>query len=299
MSNEVAAVVNEALDAAAVKFSIGDIQEGTDAANAALRHYGQCLRQLLRAVHWDFARKQQDMLLLADATGQTTGAGTIVPKPWVYEYAYPPDCMKARFLPRNYFNATAAPAGNTALPDVPLTSASITPMGCGMRLVPAPFLIMLDTNYAVPPDSNWMETQGASPGGRVVILTNVKQAQLVYTGFMPYPSVWDGQFRAAMVGFLASKLAMPLSANVEIGMKMRDLNIKIAADKVMAARVTNGNESSFPQTIDHLPDWMSIRAAGNGYGGNPWSGSWGPWGAGGYGFDGCGFMGYGFDNSVF
>lgn len=235
--------------------------------------------------------------MLADATGQTAGVGTTVIAPWVYEYSYPINCMKARFLPANYLNPTVS--GNISLPTTPLTTGGAQPpYGYGMRLIPAPFLISMDTNYPIDGNSNWMETQGSSPGGRVVILSNVNQANLVYTAFMPYPSVWDAQFRAAMVAFLAAEIALPLAKDKKFGLTMRDRNMAIAKERVMAARVTNGNESGFPMTTDHMPDFMRIRSSGGGaagYGGS----SCGPWGSGGYGWDGYGYCGYGFDQSVF
>lgn len=304
MSNYPADVANEALDAAGVDFTLGELTEGTKPAQVVLRHYQQCLRQLLRAAHWDFARKQAPLNMLADATGQTVGVGTVVPAPWVYEYAFPIDCMKARFLPANYLNPNAVPPGNisTAV-TVPQTSvATQAPYGFGMRLIPSPFLIMLDTNYPIDPDSNWMEVQGESPGGRVVVLSNINQAQLVYTGFMPFPTVWDSQFRGAMVAFLAARISMPLAKDKQLGLKMRDQNFSIARDAVRMARVTNGNESSWPQTTDHVPDWMQARmtrGVGGGFNSSPWQAGWGSWGADGIGWSGGGFMGYGPDQSVF
>ncbi|MEI6282505.1 MAG: hypothetical protein WCP82_07295 [Alphaproteobacteria bacterium] len=298
--NYPADVMNEALDAAGVDFTIGDPQEGTKAAQVTLRKYSQCMRQLLRSVHWDFARKQVPLVMLGDTTGDTDGVGTDVIAPWTYEYAYPTDCMKARFMPRNYLNPNATPSGNIALPTTPLTSVS-TPPGFGMKLIPGPFLIGLDTNYPVDPDGNWLEMQGESPAGRVVVLSNINQAQLVYTAFMPYPSVWDSQFRAALVAYLAAEIALPLNKDKPFGLKIRELMMAEAKGKVISARITNGNESGSPQTVDHLPDWMSTRSSGgqvNGLlGPNGWAG--GALNAGGYGWDGSGYAGMGWDSSVF
>lgn len=303
MSNYPADIANEALDAAGVDFTIGDMQDGTKPAQVVLRHYPQCLRQLLRSAHWDMARKQAPLLMLADATGQTDGVGTVVPAPWVYEYALPVDCMKGRFVPANYLNPNAVPPGNITTPvTVPQTSvATQAPYGFGMRLVPSPFLIMLDTNYPVDPDSNWLEVQGESPGGRVVVLSNINQAQMVYTAFMPYPSVWDSQFRGALVAFLASRIAMPLAKDKAFGMKMRDQLFGLARDAVRQARITNGNESSWPQTVDRVADFTQARWTGPGgsWGNSPFNAGWGVWGMGGFGFNGIGFMGYGWDAAVF
>lgn len=298
MSNDVASIVNEALDAIGSRVVIGDITEGTREAQVALRHYGQCLRQLLRSVHWDFCRQQSELLLLADATGQTADVGNQVIAPWCYEYAYPTNCMKARFIPANGC-PVQPPSGNYSLPDTPLTAVPIAaPISAGGVLIPSPFLISMDTNYPVDASSNWMDSQGVSPAGRVVILSNLKHARLVFTSFMPYPTMWDSQFRAAMVAYLASVIALPLAESQKLGLEIRAHNIEIAKQRVMAARVTNGNESGSPQTVDHSASWMNFRNTGGGYNGDGFGGG-GAWGAGGYGWNGTGYMFYGFDNSVF
>lgn len=297
VANLPADIGNQALDAAGIEFTFGDLTQGGREAEVVLRAYSQCLRQLLRSAHWDMARKQVALTLLADATGQTAEVGTDTLAPWIYTYAYPPDCMKARFLPANAC-PLQPPAGNYALPDVPLTAIPIAaPITNAGRLIPAPFLVSLDVNNAIDADSNWIDVQGESPVGRVVILSNVSQARLVYTSFMPYPSVWDSQFRGAFVAYLAAEIALPLSKDKKFGLEMRDRNMRIAKDKVMAARVSNGNESGFPQTVDHLPDWMAIRNIGGGATGN--GPNCGLWGSGGWGWDGVGFLGYGWDGGVF
>lgn len=306
MANNPADIVNEALDAVGVPFTIGEATEGTEPAQVALRHYGQCLRQLLRSAHWDFARVQDSMVMLGDVTGQTAGVGTLVPQPWVYAYAYPIDCMKARFVPANYLNPNYVPPGNISTPvSVPQTTVPAQPpYGYGMRLVPAPFLITLTTDYPVDPKSNWLEVQGESPGGRVIVCTNINLAQLVYTKFMPYPSVWDSQFRAALVAFLASKLALPMRTrmgkdDLAGGIRLRDQQFNLAKDAVRQARITNGNEAGWPQTTDRMASWSRARWQGGAGPDVPWQGGWGPWGAGGCGWDGSGFTSYRWDSSVF
>ena len=99
MSNLIADVVNQVLDAAGVDFTISDLEEGTLPAQKVLRAYGQCRDQLLRSANWAFARKEMHLTMLADATGQTPNVSTMTVLPWVYEYALPDDCMKARFVP--------------------------------------------------------------------------------------------------------------------------------------------------------------------------------------------------------
>ena len=260
-------VANQALDAAGLDFTIGDLQEGTKPAQVLLRAYSQCLRQLLRAVHWNFARKQVPMLLLADATGQTPNVGTNVIAPWVYEYAYPNDCMKARFVPWGPQGLNAGvPAGNIIPPNStsPLVGGLGNPVAGG-RLRPSRFLEAMDVNYPPPAGAQDWTVQGVSPQGRTVILSNVQNANLVYTALMNYPSNWDPQFRAAFVAYLASEVALPLwsaKGQAKFGLGVRDEQMKIAATKIMQARLTDGNEGV--HNADFIPDWMKFRNTGGG-----------------------------------
>jgi hypothetical protein len=287
-------IANQALDAALLDFTIGDLAEGTKPAQVLLRAYSQCLRQLLRAVHWNFARQQTDLVLLGDATGQTQGVGTSVIKPWVYEYAYPVNCMKARFVPWVLQGVTPpVPPGNItpSNPNVPIVTGIGNPV-TGTQLRPARWLEAVDPNYPAPPGSLSWEVQGISPQGRTVILTNVQNAQIVFTALMNYPSNWDAQFRAAFVAYLASEIAGPLwsaKGNPKFGLQLRADNMKIAAAKIMQARLTDGNEGW--HNSDFTPDWFKFRHVGGGERG-AFSQSYGALGGGGIGYyysglDGC------------
>lgn len=285
-------VVNQALDAIGRSPDAPiDIEDGSDAGKVMLRAYLQCLRQLLRAANWNFARKQAPMLLLADASGNTPDVGTVVPYGWLYEYAMPEDCVKARFVPWNYLNpATAIPAGNIQTPSTPQTTGLGT-LPVPFRPIPAKFLVTSDFNYppATPGD---YETPGVSPVARTVICTNVNQAQLVYTAVMAYPSLWDPQFRAAMVAYLASEVALPLwvKEDRKFGLQVRDEQIGIVRSKVVEARIADGNEGTYSSDIS--VDWMRTR-----YQGGPGVGPWGAgWASGGPGWGGDGGVwGYGYD----
>lgn len=285
MSNLVSDVLNQSLDAAGIEFTIGDAEEGTREAQVCLRAYGQCRRQLLRAAHWDFARKQGSLLMIADATGQTATVGTQVPIPWTYEYAYPIDALKLRFVPRNNeLPNNGAPPGNIAIPATPLMTGLTTAPQSGIRIHPARFTIGIDTNNLAPLPPGWWDTQGIAPNARAVVLTNVCQAQAIYTADMIYPNMWDAQFRAALVAYIASEIALPLSKDKKFGLTLRGQQIMIAKDKIGAARISDGNEGWF--STDHTPDWMRSRT-----GGSRWN-SWGPQG-------GPGMMWCGWDSAAF
>ncbi len=289
-------VANEALVACGFNFVIGNLQEGTRPAQILLQKYGQCLRQLLRSAHWNFARLQTPMTLLADATGQTPNVPTNTIAPWVYEYAIPIDCMKARFVPWGPQGLTAPiPSGNYVPPNSssPVVGGLGVPVA-GAHLRPARFLEANDPNFAPQSGQLFWETQGSSPQGQTVILTNVQNATLVYTALMNYPSNWDSQFRAAIVAFLASEVAFALWASkgekfAPLGMKIREDQMKIAAAKIMAARLTDGNEGW--HNSDFVPDWMRFRNSGSSYRGG-YSQNFGSLGDGGPGIyfggmDGC------------
>lgn len=279
-------IANQSLDAAAIDFTIGNMSEGTRPAQVLLRAYGQCLRQLLRAANWDFARKTIPMTLLADATGNTPAVGTNVILPWIFEYEYPIDCMKARFVPWNRAKQEPGiPSGNITPPDpaAPLMTGLSAPY-VGQRMVPARFLVATDSNYPPPPTDNPDQLpQGVSPASRTVICTNVPMAHLVYTALMLYPNTWDGLFRAALVAYLASEIALPLSKDKKFGRQIRADNIAIAKAKIQEARLADGNEAF---TSSNIPvDWMLARRTGarfGGWGSGDFDGGVGPgfiWGA--------------------
>lgn len=264
-------IAQQALDAIGSEYTLGDIEDGTREAQVILRAYRQCLMQMLRAANWDFARRTQPLTLIADATGQTANVGTVVPTPWTYEYAYPIDCMKARFIPWNIGTlAPAAPAGNIAAPTTPLMTGLT-----GAPAVPvirrARFVIATDSNYPTQAGQITWETQGQSPEGNTVILTNVQNATLIYTALMRYPSVWDPLFRAAFVAYLASEIALPLTKDKKLGIVLRDKQIAITKQKVLEARVVDGNEGTYSSDI--RVDWLSARGRG-GYGAGGWGDAW-------------------------
>lgn len=278
MSNDyftTTAVANEAIDAAGLDFVLGDIEEGTQVANKLLRQYNTCLEQLLRTAPWNIARRQVPLFLLADATGQTANVGTTVPAPWIYMYAYPTDCVRFRYIPWNPFTSVPVPTDNIVPSDssAPIISGLGQPPYVGQRLVPARYLITSDVNYIPTGTSN--DATGISPLGRTVILTNVQYAIGIYSYKAIWPNTWDANFRAAMVAYLASMIALPLAKDKKLGMAMRMQNIAIAKEKIEAARVTDGNEGW--HTSDLNVDWMRFRNSGGWGGPYSWWSNVGDW----------------------
>lgn len=97
-------LINRALDLAGAKFSIGDPEEGTHEAQVALRHYVDTVYLLLQQRDWGFARQAVPLTLLKTAPvggyGATPWTSAYPPIPWIYEYAYPANCIKVRSVRR-------------------------------------------------------------------------------------------------------------------------------------------------------------------------------------------------------
>jgi hypothetical protein len=165
---------------------------------------------------------------------------------------------------------------------VPQTTGNLgqTPFA-GQRPRPAPFIVTSDPNYAPQPGQQTWEVNGVSPIGRTVICTNVKNACLVYIYDALYPSTWDALFRAAMVAYLASEIALPVWAKKDrkFGLEVRGQQIQIAKNKIIEARIADGNDMWASSDIP--VDWMQARRNGYNFG---WNGLGGPGNAGGAGF---------------
>lgn len=278
-------IANQALASCFWPSQIGDLNEGTFEARVIVQFYSQCLRQLLRAAHWSFARKEAALVMLADASGQTPDVGTVVNAPFQYSFAYPNDCMKMRFVPaRQRHSGTGVPSGNIA----PANNSSPTMTGLDTgpqnrgRERPARWLEGLDTVNAPPAGVQDWTQQGVSPQGRTAIFTNVKDAHGVYTALINYPAVWDPLFRAAFVAYLASEIAPGVWSNKDrkFGMQLRTQQMAIAKDKIVSARAASANEGWSNSDLE--VDWMDFRRAGNG----GWDRGYGGGGPG-YCYAGC------------
>ena len=257
-------ICNRGLDILGSHFIIGDLQEGTTEARAMLRNYVPAMQELLRGVHWNFARKQADLALLQDRTGvqsnQFIGTGTPGMGNFTYSYDYPVDCMQARFLPLNWINP-----GSTPTP--PLTTASNAYPNWCVPVTPAPFLI---TNDAIPGlvggITNWNQlpdfgnAQGHGIKSRVVVLTNVKNAQLVYTARIDEPNVWDPSFQQALAALLASRTATAIIKDPKEAMAKQNAAIGIAKSTIADARQSNGNEGQ--SSVNREASWIVARGAG-------------------------------------
>lgn len=300
-------IVNRALNSIGfVGVPIGDLQEGGTTADACNRIYTPTRQQMLRAANWSFARRMAPLLLLQDATGQTTvqqqasggpvtvGVGTPGMVPWIYEYQWPTDGIRARWLPQNWLQQGQGIPGNISIPTTPLTTGA-APTPLYPRLSPTRFLVTSDivptmvgglTDWSQVPD--YGSIHGQAPAQQTVILTNTQNAMLCYTADIVPPSLFDPLFEQAFVAAIASQVCMAVLPDKKFAMQMRRDQIAIAKAALEQARLADGNEGW--NVTDLSVDWMRTRNVGG-----RWN-SWGPNGGGdGYG----GVMGYGWDSYAF
>jgi hypothetical protein len=232
-------VANMALDQIGARFSVTSIDPPGPPNNpnavVVSRHYTPKMDALHRAAHWNFARKQATLSMLAAAQGTPENpSGTtlpIPPRPYQYEYAYPADCLKARFL----------------IPNPPTVGTNIGPvLSAGLVQTPVWFP-PIGYKFAVALDTDAANNQIK------VILTDLEYAQLVYTCRVVNPDLWDPHFLAAASATLGAWLVNPLTRNAEVLKEQT----QIASGIILQARVSDGNEGV--TSIDHVPDWMAVR----------------------------------------
>lgn len=213
---------NLALGSVGARSTISNLQEGSDASLQCLLQYDMALEAVLQAAHWNFARAQISLALLKDGTKSPPDS---VPQPWQYEYAYPADCVQARYV---------MPLFNSPTPSVPGTAA--LPYFSGNAV---PFLVSSD-----------LDTNGAR---NKVILTNQANAVLVYTTRITDVSLFDGAFLVAFANFLGARVCIPLSGDKN----MMKGAYALADSTCRAAQASNGNEGL--TVTDTVPDWMRVR----------------------------------------
>jgi hypothetical protein len=203
--------------------------DGSTEADVAAILYRPKLTALARAAHWNCLRKQAPLSLIKSAIVSGQISSDPPPRPWLYEYALPQDCLKARFI---------LPLWNQVFTGVPFTtSEQVVPIFVGGP--PVKFIVTTD-----------------KVGGEVkrVILTDMPQAIMVYTAdFIDNPDLWDSHFLAAATATLAAWFVNALNRSRSL---LQD-QIAIAANVVAQARITDGNEGL--TSADHMPDWMAAR----------------------------------------
>ena len=234
-------VVNESLLSIGAQAQISSFQpsDGSTEADAAALLYSPKLRALHRSAHWGFARKTVTLTQLKTAVGATssTPASQLPAPPFLYEYAYPSDCLLVRFI---------MPSVQNALPNPPLTTGMSAPQNLYWGPYPK-FVIASDT------DANGNPIK--------VILTNAFQAILVYTAdFSFVPDQWDPDFHECAVSTLAAFFVNPLARNNAL----LQATIQIATGIIGNARAMNANEGL--TSINRDASWIVARGSGFNWG---------------------------------
>jgi hypothetical protein len=201
---------------------ISSFTDGSEEAKYVNLFYNNVRRKLLRTAPWGFCR----------ATVQLTPTGSVINSPpnntypFVAQYAYPPDCVKLRYV----------------LPQPP----------------PLPNQTILSTDESLfwspwmMPSRQFRFLESFTNGTRM-IQANITNAIGVYNADVQDPTLWDDLFEDAFAMALAYKLIMPLSGDV--GLKSDFMNGALAA--ITAARAADGNEAQ--PTTDNTPDWIQAR----------------------------------------
>lgn len=176
MADSPEALVNLALRRIGYPTPIGDMFEGSPASRVAVEIYGQTRDELMRGADWDFAR--QSAALTLQKTAPPNGYGYNVPwteayppVPWVYQYAYPSQCLMVR-------------------------SVRPTP-GIMAEFDPQPNIFTLADDPGPPPAK--------------VVLTNLAGAVAVFTGRVTNPTLWNHSFTEAIIAALATRLQAALA----------------------------------------------------------------------------------------
>lgn len=158
---------------------IASLYEGSIAAKVALDVYSETRDEMLRNGDWGFAERNVNLTLLKQApaggyfpTNQWNGTNN-PPPPWRFEYTYPADCLKVR-----------------SVKAVPLFV---------MDFDPQPNLFAVENDVYFTPSQK-------------VILCNVQNAQLVYTGQITDPQLWEADFVNAFSAELGLRLAPTLAS---------------------------------------------------------------------------------------
>lgn len=174
-------LINLSLGRIGFEHAIGSLYEGSKAAKQALRLYSETRDEMLRAVDYGFAERNVQMTLLKQAPAggyfppNLWNPAVNPPLPWIFESAYPQDCLKVR-----------------SVKPVPLFVLNFDPQ-------PNVFAVENDNSFNPP---------------QKVILHNVPNALLVYTGQITDPATWESDFVDALASKLALRLA-PVMANMD------------------------------------------------------------------------------------
>lgn len=199
-------VLNLALTRLGYNPPINNVMEGSRASTIALNIYAQTRDELLRQSDWGFAERNVQPALLKQAPASYVpptvwDPALYPPLPYMFEYAYPDDCLKVR-----------------ALKPVPL-------------FIP---------NFDPQPNVYSIANDNAFTPSRKVILCFVPQSVLVYTGQITDPTTWEPDFVEVVAAALAKKLAAPLSRLTTAGAETEKAETVDEAQSMAVAEKAQG-----------------------------------------------------------
>jgi hypothetical protein len=223
--------------------------DGSSEADFFSLMYTQYVKSVFRSAHWNCLRKQDYLTVVKAGAGTSENPdGTTIglpPRPWRYSYLYPPDCILARFiqpfLGETPSSSTPALAGTYATTNSPMFIGSV-------KFIPA--------NDA---DSDGNPTR--------VILTNMEDAELVYTANIQDPNMWDVHLVQAVIASLSAIAVDGLAMNAALAKKKSEE----ARSIILQARVSDGNEGV--TNTSYTPDWIAARGGSTFYN-SDYYGSW-------------------------
>lgn len=187
---DVVGIINQGLRDGGVPFRVNDVYEGSEAARTALEVYQQTRDEILRLNDYSFSRRVLALTLLK---GPPPPGGYTPQNPWsalypapgfLYEYAYPGDCLDLRAI-------LAQPFG---MPDL-----DPRPEEWQVQSDPTPIV------SGTPP--------AASGPAAKVILCQVNNAIATYRARVTDPNEWDAGFTAAVIAELGDKFATAFGVN--------------------------------------------------------------------------------------
>lgn len=170
-------VINLALVRIGYHDRIANLYDGSDQSKNALDCYSQTRDSVLRQSNWGFAERNVALTLLKSAPpngyipGVTPWTTAYPPPPWLFEYTYPDDCLKVR-----------------AVKGVPIFLPNVDPR----------------------PNLYGLENDNAYSPARKVILCNVPDAFMVYTGQVTNPATWEADFVEEVAAALGRRLVAVL-----------------------------------------------------------------------------------------
>lgn len=239
-------ICNQALGAMGTRSTIVSLSERSAEATACALRYNALRDDMLREALWGFARGSAVLGLLRAAPGTPENTASTATQwtplfptpPWLYSYAYPPDCIRFRTV---LTSATYAPGGYPPISPVQ-TYDPPGPMADrdGERF-----------QQSVEPDTTGNQQR--------VINTNARQAIGCYTRRLTLPDSWDPSFQQAFIYRLAAELSIPLSGDKALAKS----NYEKALQKLTSVRVDDANEGTAQQ--NRLPDFIAIRNGAGGW----------------------------------